>query len=270
MENQNHMGKGLKNGGNKDNTKSIDKTLAILCTFNEAAPRQRTTDIAAKLNMSVSTVSRHLGTLLDWGFLERDDATGYYQPGDKIISLAGVSLQNNRVYRHALPELHELTRTFNVHGHMSVPRGTSIIHLISLGGENAQEWLLPLGYAQPMYCSAMGRAMLAYMPAAKAQEILRKSDLVKRTEETKINMDEIMNEMKKGRKKGYFMIVNELNHGRASIGVPIFDQNANPIAAISLSASESRLSKPEDEAKISSALKTAGTRISAMLGYYPR
>ena len=97
MENQNNGSNGLKNVGSKDSTKSIDKTLAILCTFNEKTPRQRTTDIATKLNMSISTVSRHLGTLLDWGFLGRDDVTGYYQPGSKIIALAGVSLQNNRV-----------------------------------------------------------------------------------------------------------------------------------------------------------------------------
>ena len=83
-------------------------------------------------------------------------------------------------------------------------------------------------------------------------------------------MDEILNELKRGRKKGYFMIVNELNHGRASIGVPVFDQDAIPIAAISISASASRLSQPEEEARISAALRTAGTRISAMLGYYPR
>ena len=53
----------------ESNTKSLNKTLAILSTFNEKTPMQRTSDIAAKLGINISTVSRHLNTLLDWGFL---------------------------------------------------------------------------------------------------------------------------------------------------------------------------------------------------------
>lgn len=262
----NEQSSGLK----KDNTKSINKTLAILSTFSDASPQQRTTDIATKLNLSISTVSRHLGTLLDWGFLERDDVTGYYRPGNKIIALAGVTLQNNEIYRHAFPELRELSRTLNIHCHMAVPQGTSIIHLISLSCSNAQELMFPMGHVQPMFCSAMGRAILSCLPPAKAQEILRKSELVKRTEDTKVDIEEITNELKKVRKKGYCLIINELNEDEASLAAPILDQNSNPVAAISVSSSVYRLSQPENEAQAAAAVKAAGTRISSMLGYYPR
>ena len=47
------------------NAKSVSKTFAILSTFDENTPMQRTSDIAAKLNMNISTVSRHLNTMLD-------------------------------------------------------------------------------------------------------------------------------------------------------------------------------------------------------------
>lgn len=80
------------------NTKSVSKTLAILSTFDETAPMQRTSDIAMKLDMNVSTVSRHLNTMLDWGFLERDDFTGFYYPGLEIVALAGAALQNNDAF----------------------------------------------------------------------------------------------------------------------------------------------------------------------------
>ena len=39
------------------NAKSVSKTLEILSTFNELAPEQRTSDIANKLHMNISTVS---------------------------------------------------------------------------------------------------------------------------------------------------------------------------------------------------------------------
>ena len=60
-------------GKKASDAKSVSKTLAILSTFDERTPMQRTSDIAARLGMNISTVSRHLNTLLDWGFLRRDD-----------------------------------------------------------------------------------------------------------------------------------------------------------------------------------------------------
>ena len=62
-------------GKKASDAKSVSKTLAILSTFDERTPMQRTSDIAARLGMNISTVSRHLNTLLDWGFLRRDDET---------------------------------------------------------------------------------------------------------------------------------------------------------------------------------------------------
>ena len=83
------------------NAKSVGKTFAILSTFNEATPIQRTSDIASKLHMNISTVSRHLNTMLDWGYLQRDDATGFYSLGLEIVALAGAALQNSSIYRFA-------------------------------------------------------------------------------------------------------------------------------------------------------------------------
>ena len=168
------------------NAKSVSKTLAILATFNETTPMQRTSDIAAKLHMNISTVSRHLNTMLDWGFLERDDATGFYYLGLEIVALAGASLQNNDVYRHAFPELQQLSYKYGVHSHMGVPRQVDVVHLISICCENTMELLIPMGHCHPMYCSAMGRALLAYMPADRAQEILKKSELQKYAYQTNV------------------------------------------------------------------------------------
>ena len=118
------------------NTKSVSKTLAILSSFNERTPTQRTSDIAAKLHMNISTVSRHLNTMLDWGFLMRDEETGRYSLGYEVVALAGAALQNNPLYRHAYPELQQMSYKYDVHCHMSVPRGVDVVHLISISCES--------------------------------------------------------------------------------------------------------------------------------------
>lgn len=252
------------------NTKSVSKTFAILSTFNEITPMQRTSDIAAKLHMNVSTVSRHLNTMLDWGLLERDHSTGFYFVGLSVVALAGTALQNNNVFRHASPELQKLSNKYNVHSHMAVPRKLDIIHLISNCCESTTDLLIPMGHSHPMYCSAMGRAILAYLPSAKAQEILKNSNLQKYTSETKTDLRQINQELLYTKHKGYCILINELSEGKGSIAVPIFDRNRIPIAAISVSSSARSFSQPQRELELGKAVKTAAGKISGKLGYYPK
>lgn len=258
---------GLHKGSN---AKSVSKTLAILSTFNETTPMQRTTDIAAKLHMNISTVSRHLNTMLDWGFLQRDDATGFYHLGLEIVALAGAALQSSDVYRHAFPELQQISYKYDVHSHMGVPRGVDVVHLISICCESTMELLIPMGHCHPMYCSAMGRAMLAYMPASQAQEILKKSELQKYTPETKIDLREINQELVYTRQKGYCILSDELAESKGSLAAPIFDRSRTPIASISISASAHRLSQPDRVQELAKAVLTAAGKISGKLGYYPK
>ncbi|WP_317855886.1 IclR family transcriptional regulator [Chakrabartyella piscis] len=260
----------LNNGNQKDsNPKSVSKTLTILSTFNEVTPMQRTSDIATKLNMNISTVSRHLNTLLDMGFLERDDATGVYFLGMEVVSLAGAALQNNDVYRHTYPELQQLSTKFNVHSHMSVPRNKEIVHLLSASYESSMEFLIPMGHCNPMFCSAMGRAMLAYMPANKRHEILQ-GELTPCTPKTKIDPAEIEQELMKVRKKGYCIMIDELIENRGSLAAPIFDRNRNPIASVSVSENAEKMSQPQRQREMASVIVSVASKISGKLGYYPK
>lgn len=252
------------------NHKSVSKTLAILSTFDESTPMQRTSDIALKLDMNISTVSRHLNTMLDWGFLERDDVTGLYHLGLEIVALAGAALQNNDIYRHAYPELQQLSNKYQIHSHMGVPRGVDVVHLISISCENTMELLIPMGHCHPMYCSAMGRAILAYKSEDEVDRILRNSSMKKHTINTKTEADEIKQELMVTRQRGFNLLSGELSDGKASIAAPVFDRNRVPVASISVSASLHRLGQHTQQSELSKAVITAAGKISAKLGYYPR
>ena len=139
----------------KDDKSHVNKGLLILSTFDESSPMQRTTDIASKLGMNMSTVSRHLNSLLDLGFLSRDDATGQYYLGLEVISLAGAALHNSVLYRYAYPELQKMSFQHEVHCHMSVQRDADIVHIISTSCEKNMELLIPMGHRHPVYCSAI-------------------------------------------------------------------------------------------------------------------
>lgn len=250
-------------------TKSVGKTLAILSTFTSEHPVQRTSDIAAELGMSISTVSRHLNTLFDAGFLGRDEKTGCYHLGIKILELAGVATQESEVYRYSYSELHKVAFEHNIHCHMAIPYEEDIIHLVSAQSESTKALFMPMGHRQPMYCTAMGRAMMAFMPQTRVQEILKMSDLKKRTEHTKVTVKEIEQELERARRKGYCILRDELSENKASIAAPIFDRYREPVAAISVSTSSVALSNPEREKELIKVIRSSSSKISGMLGYFP-
>ena len=104
---------------------------------------------------------------------------------------------------------------------------------------------------------------------AKAEDILKRSNREKRTPDTKVGVDEIMQELKKERQQGICLLVNELAYGKGSVAAPILDRDRNPVAAISVSTSANALSQPQREAELKKAIKITASRISGRLGYYP-
>jgi len=252
------------------NMKSINRTLEILSTFTAAQPQQRVTDIAEKLGMNISTVSRHLSTMLDSGFLERDSQSGMYRLGIKFVTLAGVALYSHEVYRHSYPELLQLSHKTGLHCIMGIPEGKDVVHLISVGSDETIEFLTPIGYHHPMYCSGMGRAIMSQMSQEEIDEILDGDISTKYADDTKATKKEILEALKIARKKGYATIVNELNPGKSSISAPIFAQNRQVIAAISMTGNIFSLNLEKNEEILSKQLLHSAGKISGKLGFFPK
>ena len=260
----------LKNHPKDGKTKSVGRTLEILSSFIDVSPRQRTIDVAQQLHMDISTVSRHLNTLLDWGFLGRDDVTGLYYPGVSIIALAGQALQSSELFRNASFTVQKLAFEYDVHAYLTMPQGTDIVYLSSCPSESTLDLMIPIGYHHPMYCSAMGRAMLAYMPSNEVDKILENSDMEQYTAATLVDPKKIREELVQVRRKGYCVLVNELVQNNGSIAVPIFDRMHQPIGAISVSERSYKMEEGDRKEELSRATLDAAAVISAKMGWHPK
>ncbi len=250
--------------------KSLDKALTILMTFSDETPRQRVSDVASRLHMNISTVSRHLSTLLDLGFVERDNATGYYSLGMKLIMLAGISLHNLDVYRHAYPEVIRLCGETNLHCFFGIPYQDKIIHLISFGTDDNIDLFTPIGYHHPLFCSAMGKAVLSMLPYAEAHAILEGQPLQPYAPETITSIPAIEKDLKQIHAQGYATIINELTAGKASISAAVMDRNRRPVGAVSISGSISQLDLANREKELARHVVRTANRISGKMGYFPK
>lgn len=252
-----------------DSTHSISKSLSILSSFQNDTIAQSTSEIASKLNISTSTASRHLNILLDEGFLLRDDSTGLYSLGHKILTLAGVMLSSNSFYQSCSMEFPKITHQFQVNCHLGIPVENSIFHLFSSSCENVSDLIEPIGGSYPMYCSALGRAILAFVPNEQAKKILSSCTYTKYTSRTELDIEKILEQLEQIRINGYAENNEEMVNCITGLAVPILNSQKEPVAAIGMTLNSNQLTNLEKKDELLRTLFSTATKMSNKIGYRP-
>ena len=96
-----------------------------------------------------------------------------------------------------------------------------------------------LGEHAPMYCTGLGKALLAFMPEEE-QLKYAPDEFVKFTENTLTSKEELLEDLRRIRERGYSIDNMEHEYGVACVAVPIFGHDGTPVAAISISGPSPR------------------------------
>ncbi|WP_275586840.1 IclR family transcriptional regulator domain-containing protein, partial [Serratia marcescens] len=62
--------------------------------------------------------------------------------------------------------------------------------------------LMP-GSRLPCYCTSMGKVLLSTLPEAQARAVLQKTELIARTPNTLVAVDDLLKELRATRERGY-------------------------------------------------------------------
>lgn len=261
----------MKNSSPSQGIHSISKALSILLTFTAEEPYLRVSDIASKLNMTPSTVSRHLNTMLDMDFIARDDATGSYHLSNALISLSGIALSSYDIYRHAYPETQRLSTATSLHTYLGVPYSSNrFIYLASVGGTETMDLFTPIGQTNPLYCTAIGKIILANKSPNALEHYLKTEPLINFAPNTITNPERLKKALCLVRTKGYATICDEFTPGKASVAAPIFNRNHKLEGAISVSGSIDQVELDTREKELARIVVKTANKISGYLGYHPR
>jgi IclR family pca regulon transcriptional regulator len=124
---------------------------------------------------------------------------------------------------------------------------------------------LSVGMRLPVYCSAIGRVLLAAEPNTQAESILHQCKLVKLTPKTKISVTEIMAAIRKCRADGYAINDQEVEIGLRTIAVPVVDGSGKVRAGMSVSASASRADTKTLVGKLLPELDAARSKLASII-----
>ncbi len=229
---------------NKENyypVKVLEKSFLILDLLYQNSSPISITEISKKLSFYTSTVYRILCTLKSGGFVEQDPKTQKYLLGMRFVELGASKLQNMNFTKEILPYLRELKERFNETVHLGVLRDNEILYLAKEESSRTIRMFSRIGNRVPIYCTGLGKIILAFLPLKERNEILNNVKLVAYEKNTITNRKILEGELSTIRKKGFALDNEEHEKDVFCIAVPVFNFEKKIIAAISISIPKFRI-----------------------------
>ncbi|TAM98385.1 MAG: IclR family transcriptional regulator [Rhizobiaceae bacterium] len=226
---------------------SLAKAIALLEAFSGSPAPKSLSQLAERAGCDRSTAQRMAHTLIALGYLERT-ATGLV-PGIRLVERACDYLRSNPFIERATPIIIDLRRSTTERVDFSVFDDLGMVFSIRQPSKRETFVATVIGRRVPTFCSSGGRAVLAALPDARVDDIIRRSDRRQYTPGTKTTPAEIWKEVRKIRQTGYAIAVEELLPGEVSLGTAVTEQDL-PVAAIHVAGSLSEWSVADFAAKI--------------------
>ena len=222
---------------------SIDRTLQVLELFSLERPEWGVTEISKALNIYKSNVHNILSTLAEKSFVEKDPKTNKYKLGIKFFELGSVVIKNMNLRKITHPYIEKLSKEFNETVHLGVlDKG----RVVSIEREESDKSLcshIEIGKRTPLHCTAVGKAIMAYLSEDEVSLIVKEKGLEKYTENTITNKKDLENEFKKIREQGYAVDNMEHEEGVRCVASPIRDYTGKVIASMSVSGPAFRINE---------------------------
>lgn len=243
---------------------TVKKAFEIIDYVLQTPDGVTASDVARKFNMSISNAYKYLNTLGNLGILikQRDKR---YTGGFKLIEYGYTILRGFDLRRIARPHLIDLLMKTGQTVHMIVREGFEGVYIEKLEGLKSLPMLSRVGMRIPLYSTALGKAILAYLPKDELDEYLEKVKLERRTENTITSTEKLRKELENIRKVGYAVDNEENEVGVKCLGAPILNHEGYPVASISISGVARRIDERLEE--FGREVHTCAMKISKILGY---
>lgn len=199
-------------------------------------------ELSAELSLNKSTVHRILNSLICMDYVRQDSETLKYSLSFKICSLSNQILSKNNMIDIARPFIKELSAQSGETVHLVQIDGVNAIYIDKVEAfQNSVRMISMVGKSIPLYCSGVGKAMLADMPDEKIESIWKNSSIHQMTEHTVTKFYDFMELIEEVRKNGYATDNEENELGVRCIAVSLKGYNGRTAYAISISAPKDRM-----------------------------
>lgn len=250
----------------KNTVQSLAKGFKVLQAFTAQEAELTMAEVARKCGMDNATAFRFLNTLVEIGYVEKVDNSRLFRLSLKVLDLGFHAIARSDLRTLARPILRGLVGEVNEAASVAVMDGSDVMY-----AERVQAGLTQLGVdvrigsRVPAYSSAVGQAILAWLPREAQLRVLRGQPLIKRTATTLTDIDALVQRLDTVRARGYAVSDQENVSGVYVVAAPVFDIDGLPIAALSVAAPVWQTSLQQFETGTAGAVMQAASTLARAL-----
>lgn len=238
------------------------QVLQLVCTAPEPLTLNQ---LVQKAALPKTTVFRYLRTLAAMGFVEHDAQADRYRPGIGLWRLTHATSPYEMLKQIAVPHMKRLRDRFNETVNLGVLAGGEVLYLDVQESDRSLRMQANIGSTDPLHSTALGKAMLAYMPLSQ-RDVLLPPVLVRLTSNTITDRAVLTEQLDIIHATGYAIESGENEEGSYCIAAPILDGRSIAMAAISLSAPVSRFDDSARQAICAGLIKASAEITRALNG----
>jgi DNA-binding IclR family transcriptional regulator len=245
------------------------KALLLLDAFTLHEPSLSLSALMERTGLPRATAFRLLATLEQCGYVVKDGVD--YSLGFKLFVLGNVVAEGLDLRRVAHAHLEALRDTTGETVQLAILDNWQIVHLDrAISNQSVAYMVSQVGTILPAYCTALGKALLAYQGEDMVDAWASTQELRRHTSTTITTADRLLEELRQIRQRGYSIDNEEREVGVRCVGAPVFDRDGTAIAAISLGAPTERLPRSIEGSQVAMQVVATGLAISRELGYVRR
>lgn len=243
---------------------SVDRALQILEILARDGERG-VTEIAARLDVHKSTVSRLIDSLEEHDLVEQNDARGKYRLGVGVLRLAGATTARLDVVRESRSLTRSLAETTGETVNIAVLSDGAALYVdqvVATQAVSSHNWV---GQRIPLHATSNGKVLLAGLGDDAARAVLG-TDLPAYTTATLTDPAAVLGQLAEVRATGRVVVVDELEQGLSAVAAPVLDVHGEVVASLSVSGPTFRFTA-EKVTAATDALVTHAHDLSTRLGW---
>lgn len=248
-----------------EGSRSVRRAMDILALMLARGGPVTVAQIIAELKIPKSTAYELVRTLSEADYIGPPSKGSGFYIGRKLYELGMAYRSHVDLLRDGAQIVEELRDETGETVQLSVLDNQLMMVLIKEEGRGHLRIISNVGTRVPVNWAAAGRLLVSDLPDADLTKLLRATIRQSPTGRAVMNIPKLVAQIRKYRRLGYAMELNEANEHAGCIAAPVIDASGRCIAAISTVVPEQRLAKPNRERLIAS-VTNAAERLSRRLG----
>lgn len=251
----------------KDQNKTVIKTVELLQlfeTYEELSPQE----IVELSGIPKTTVHRMVQSLEELNFLKRN-AYGKLELGLAFLKLGNLVKERLNIRKIAIPFMQQLKKDTGDAVNLVTREGLFCLYVEKVETSEPVRVYTKIGRQAPLYAGACPRILLAFLPESERNQYIQTVDLQPIASGTITDRNELERVITESHHKGYSISHSELEDYSSAVACPIFDDQENIVAGISIAGAEGRYRDESYLAQVIPLVQKTAAEISKQLGWNP-